>query len=54
MRERARRIGADIDVTDTGSGTLVRVTLGPLESSPLAPNPTSRSTSATPLEGSRK
>jgi signal transduction histidine kinase len=50
MSERARRIGADIDVTDIGSGTLVQVTLGPSEGSTPTPAPTSAATS---LEGSR-
>ena len=29
MRERAKRIGAHLLITDTGSGTLLDVTLGP-------------------------
>ena len=44
MRERARRIGADLRLSDTGSGTLLEVTLG-------TPR-TDRSDTATPLEGS--
>ena len=44
MRERARRIGASLQLSDTGSGTLLEVTLG----SP----PQHRSNTASPLEGS--
>jgi signal transduction histidine kinase len=44
MRERARRIGADFRLSDTGSGTLLEVTLG-------TPSP-DRSDTPTPLEGS--
>ena len=44
MRERARRIGADFRLSDTGSGTLLEVTLGP--------PPQDRSDTPTPLEGS--
>ena len=57
MRERARRIGADIDISDPGSGTLVEVSLGPLGATSLAPaahQSTDHSDSPTPLEGSRK
>ena len=44
MRERARRVGADFRLSDTGSGTLLEVTLG-------APA-RSESHTHTPLEGS--
>jgi signal transduction histidine kinase len=44
MRERARRIGASLRLSDTGSGTLLEVTLG----SP----PQHRSDTVSPLEGS--
>ena len=46
MRERARRIGASLQLSDTGSGTLLEVTLG----SP----PQHRSSTASPLEGSTR
>ncbi|MET1060693.1 MAG: histidine kinase [Nocardioides sp.] len=46
MRERARRIGADFRLSDTGSGTLLEVTLG----TPA----THRSDTPTPLEGSTR
>ena len=44
MRERARRVGADFRLSDTGSGTLLEVTLGPLAGG--------RPETLTPLEGS--
>ncbi|RYP85668.1 sensor histidine kinase [Nocardioides guangzhouensis] len=53
MRERARRIGADIEVGDSNPGTLVMVTLGPLEGGALSAPHIPSSTSATSLEGSR-
>jgi signal transduction histidine kinase len=46
MRERARRIGASLQLSDTGSGTLLEVSLG-------AP-PTAPSDTPTPLEGSTR